>query len=114
MVMLVSLQRTKDHLEWDSSDRDDFVTLKIHHASALILNFIKNGPDLFTDSAGDPIVDSNEEPIGIPYELQAATLLMVGHLVKNRDGDPDKAFKHGMLPDDVTALIYIHRTPTLR
>lgn len=114
MVMLVSLAQAKDHLEWDNSDRDDFLTLKIHSASALVLNYMKNGADAFTDSAGEPIEDSNGNPLGIPYEVQAATLLMVGHLVKNRDGDPDKAYSHGMLPNDVTALIYVHRIPSLR
>jgi hypothetical protein len=114
MVMLVSLQQAKDHLRVDSSDEDNDLTLKIHAASAAVLNYIRNGADLFTDSAGEPILDSNDAPIGIPYEIMAATLLMLGYLYTNRDADPDKAYGHGMLPNDVTALLYPHRVPSLR
>ncbi len=114
MVMLVSLAQAKEHLEVDHSDRDNDITLKIHAASAVVLNYIRNGADAFTDSAGEPILDSNGLPIGIPYEIQAATLLMLGYLYKNRDSDPDKAYGLGTLPNDVTALIYKHRVLTLR
>jgi hypothetical protein len=114
MVMLVSLQQAKDHLRVDNSDGDNDLTLKIHAASGVVLNYIRNGADIFTDSAGDPILDSNDNPIGIPYEVQAATLLMLGYLYVNRDADPDKAYSHGMLPNDVTALLYPYRVPSLR
>ena len=114
MVMLVSLAAAKEHLRVDDSDNDNDLTLKIHAASGAVLNYIRNGADLFTDSAGDPILDSNDNPIGIPYEIQAATLLLLGYLYKNRDSDPDKAYGHGMLPNDVTALLYVYRVPSLR
>lgn len=114
MVMLVSLQQAKDHLRVDSSDEDNDLTLKIHAASAAVLNYIRNGADVFTDSAGDPIVDSNGAPMGIPYEIQAATLLMLGYLYKDRDGDPDKAYEHGYLPMPVMSLLYPYRVPSLK
>lgn len=114
MVMLVSLAQAKEHLRVDDADNDNDLTLKIHAASAAVLNYIRNGADLFTDSAGDAIVDSNGNPLGIPYEVMAATLLMLGYLYTNRDSDPDKAYGHGMLPNDVTALLYPHRVPSLR
>lgn len=114
MVMLVGLQQAKDHLRVDTADEDNDLTLKIHAASAAVLNYIRNGADIFTDSTGEPIVDSNEAPLGIPYEVQAATLLMVGYLYKDRDSDEEKAYEMGYLPKPVTALLYVHRVPSLR
>ena len=114
MVMLVSLQQGKDHLRVDNSDEDNDLTLKIQAASAAVLNYIRNGADIFTDSTGEPLLDSNDAPIGIPYEVQAATLLMLGYLYKDRDADPDKAYELGYLPKPVMALLYPHRTPSLR
>lgn len=114
MVMLVSLTQAREHLRVDSTDEDNDLTLKIHAASGAVLNYIRNGADVFTDSAGDPILDSNDSPIGIPFEIQAATLLMLGYLYRDRDGDPDKAYEMGYLPRPVTALLYPYRVPSLR
>lgn len=114
MVMLVSLQQARDHLRSDATDDDSDLTLKIHAASAAVLNYIRNGADIFTDSSGEPILDSNGAPIGIPYEVQAATLLMIGYLYKDRDSDPDKAYEYGYLPKPVMSLLYPHRVPSLR
>lgn len=114
MVMLVSLQQAKDHLRVDNSAEDNDLTLKIHAASGAVLNYIRNGADTFTDSSGEPILDSNGSPLGIPYEVQAATLLMTGFLHRLRDEDGEGAFEMGYLPKPVTALLYTHRTPALR
>lgn len=114
MVMLVSLAQAKDHLRIDTSDGDNDLTLKIHAASGAVLNYIRSGADAFTDSSGEAILDSNESPIGIPYEIQAATLLMIGYLNRDRDADGDKAYQMGYLPAPVTALLYPHRDPMLR
>lgn len=114
MVMLVSLTQAREHLRVDSTDEDNDLTLKIHAASGAVLNYIRNGADVFTDSSGEPILDSNGSPIGIPFEIQAATLLMLGYLYRDRDGDPDKAYEMGYLPRPVTALLYPYRVPSLR
>jgi hypothetical protein len=118
MVMLVSLQQAKDHLRVDSSDEDNDLTLKIHAASAAVLNYIRNGADVFTDSAGEPILDSNDNPIGIPYEIQAATLLMIGYLNRLRDENDNTligdGFAYGYLPNPVMSLLYPYRVPSLR
>ena len=114
MVMLVSLSQAKDHLRIDNDDGDNDLTLKIHAASGAVLNYIRNGADVFTDSTGEPILDSNDAPIGVPYEIQAATLLMLGYLFKDRDADPDKAYTHGYLPMPVMSLLYPHRVPSLK
>jgi hypothetical protein len=114
MVMLVTLAAAKDHLRIDNSDDDNDLTLKIHAASGAVLNYIRNGADEFTDSSGEPILDSNGVPVGIPFEIQAATLLLLGYLFKDRDGDPDKAFTHNYLPMGVISLLTFWRDPTLR
>lgn len=114
MVMLVGLAQAKEHLRVDDADNDNDLILKIHAASAAVLNYIRNGADAFTDSSGEPILDSNDNPLGIPYEVQAATLLMLGYLYKDRDSDPDKAYEHGYLPMPVMSLLYPWRVPSLR
>lgn len=114
MAMLVSLQQAKDHLRVDNSAEDNDLTLKIHAASAAVLNYIRNGADVFTDSSGEPVLDSNDSPIGIPYEVQAATLLMIGYLWRMRDNNEDGEFDMGYLPKPVMALLYPHRVPSLR
>lgn len=114
MVMLVSLDQAKQHLRVDTSDDDGDIALKIHAASGAVLNYIKSGPDNFLDSSGEVIVDSSDNPIGIPFEVQAATLLLVGYFYKDRDGDPDKAYEMGYLPKPVTALLYPFRDPVIR
>ena len=65
--------------------------------------------DFFLDSAGDVIVDSNDEPVGIPYEVQCAVLILVGYLYRNRD--TNDGFDPGYLPAPVTALLYPLRDP---
>lgn len=114
MVMLVSLAQAKEHLRVDDADNDNDLILKIHAASAAVLNYIRNGADVFTDSSGEPIVDSNGNPIGIPYDVQAATLLMIGYLYRMRDNNEDGEFEMGYLPKPVTALLYVYRVPSLR
>lgn len=114
MVMLVSLAQAKEHLRVDDADNDNDLTLKIHAASGAVLNYIRNGADVFTDSSGEPILDSNDNPVGIPYEIQAATLLMVGYLYRMRDNNEDGEYEMGYLPKPVTALLYTFRVPSLR
>lgn len=113
MTMLVTLAQVKLHLRLDTDDEDELVELLTHAASEAVLGYIRNGPDLFLDSAGDVIEDSNGDPIGIPYDVKAATLLLVGFLYRNRDADPDKDFSHGYLPIAVMSLLYRYRDPSL-
>lgn len=114
MVMLVTLQQAMDHLRVDNDAEENDLLLKIAAASGAVLNYINPGADVFLDSLGEPAVDSNGVAIGIPYEIQAATLLLLGYFYKDRDGDPDKAYEMGFLPRSVTALLYPHRTPVAR
>lgn len=112
MNLLVTLEEAKRHLRIDTDADDLDLTLKLYAASAAVLTYLKSGADAFTDSAGDVIEDS-AGPVGVPFQVQAATLLMTGYLYKNRDEDADKAFQPGYLPAPVTALLYPLRDPSL-
>src|SRR3989304_10178499 len=117
-MMLVSLNKGKQHLRMDHDAEDDMITTYIQAASAAVLNYLKSGKDAFLDStnldsSGEVEVDSDDEPVGIPFEVQAATLLMLGYLYKNRDNNDgiEGAFGQGTLPMPVTALLSPLRDP---
>ena len=114
MVMLVTLEQAIQHLRVDNDAEDNDLLLKIAAASGAVMNYINPGADVFLDSEGNAAVDSNGIAIGIPQEIQQATLLLLGYFYKDRDGDPDKAYEMGYLPRPVTALLYPHRTPVVR
>lgn len=113
-MMLVTLQQASDHLRRDTAADDNDLTLKIHAASAAVMNYIQGpGIDGFTDSFGDIFVDSAGDPLDVPYAVQAATLLMVGYLYRLRDNNGDGDFDRGYLPMPVTALLTPYRCPSL-
>lgn len=113
-MILVTLQQASDHLRRDTSADDNDLLLKVMAASAAVMNYIQ-GPGItdFTDSAGDIIEDSNGDPLFVPYDIQAATLLLIGYFYKDRDENADGAFDRGYLPMPVTALLTPYRDPSL-
>ncbi len=112
-MMLVSLATAKDHLRMDHADEDGLIEIYIHAASGAVLNYLGDGSDYFLDSSEIVAMDSNLEPVGVPYEVQAATLILVGHFYKDRDNNEGNAFMQGYLPMPVTALLYPLRDPAL-
>ncbi|MNN97904.1 hypothetical protein D3C81_2171590 [compost metagenome] len=68
--------------------------------------------DPILDSSGDPtyVLDSSGDKV-VKYEVQAATLLQLGFLYKDRDENADGAYDMGYLPKPVTALLYPLRMP---
>ena len=123
-MMYVTLARAKQHLNMDHDQDDVLITAYIGAASEAVKNYLKSASpyDVERDSNDDPIVDSSGDPIYVVdsngdkvvrYAVQAATLLMVGFLYKDRDENPDSAFEAGYLPKPVTALLYPIRTPAL-
>jgi hypothetical protein len=111
--MLVSLTQAKSHLRIDTSAEDTYLALMIRAASRSVIEYVRSGADAFTDSAGDVIEDSAGDPTGIPEDVQAATLLLLGFLYRNRDENPANAFERGYLPAPVTALLAPYRDPVL-
>lgn len=119
MVMLVSLQQASDHLRRDSDDDDNDLTLKIHAASQAVINYID---DLdFLDSAGDVELDSAGDPVGVPFAIQSATLILLGMLYVDRDapdfrkGETNNPARTGeiILPKTVHFLLDPYRIPRL-
>ena len=120
----VTLDRAKAHLNMDHDEDDNLIGLYITAASRAVKNYLKSGSPfkIETDSDGNDVLDSNGDPVYerdssgakiISEEVQAATLLLIGHLYKDRDENPDGAFEAGYLPKPVTALLYPLRDPAL-
>lgn len=124
-MMYVTLARAKQHLNMDHDLDDVLIEAYIGAASGAVKNYLKSASpyEVERDSNDDPILDSAEDPIYVvdssgdkvvKYEVQAAVLLMLGFLYKDRDENPDQAFQQGYLPKPVTALLYPLRDPALR
>lgn len=110
MVMLVSLDQAKQRLRFDHDEDDNDLTLMIEGASAAVLNYLKSD-QVFVDSFGD--VESDSAGPIVPHEIQNATLMLVGILSRDRDGEEMEKWQHGLLPFPVLALLYPLRDPAL-
>jgi hypothetical protein len=101
MSMLVTRQQAADHLRIDDATPEaDDLDLKIMAASAVVLDYIERTIDDFLNS------DSDAE---VPYQIQAATLLLVGDMYRYREaGSPD--YNDATLPSAVRALLYPLKT----
>jgi hypothetical protein len=124
-MMYVTLQRAKQHLNMDHDLDDPLIEAYIGAASEAVKNYLKSASpyeverdsndDPILDSSGDSIyaVDSNGDKI-VRYAVQAATLLQLGFLYKDRDENADGAYDMGFLPKPVTALLYSLRDPACK
>lgn len=121
-MMYVTLARAKQHLNMDHDLDDPLIDAYIRASSEAVKNYLKSASpyDVERDSNDDPVLDSSGDPIYavdsngdkiVRYAVQAATLLMVGFLYKDRDENPDGEFERGYLPRPVTALLYPLRDP---
>lgn len=106
-MMFITLEEAKSHLRVDGDAEDSDVTLKTHAASGAVRGYLKSAADAYLDDQGDPITGK------VPYEVKAATMLMLGFLYKDRDEDSSNAYSQGFLPRPVTALLYPLRDPAL-
>jgi hypothetical protein len=124
-MMYVTLDRAKQHLNMDHDLDDTLIEVYVQAASGAVKNYLKSASpyEVERDSNDDPILDSSGDPVYVvdssgdklvSYPVQAAVLLMVGFLYKDRDENPDSAFERGYLPRPVTALLYPLRDPALR
>lgn len=116
-MRLVTLAQSRAHLRTDSEDDDDDLLMKIEAASEMVLDYIGDGAEAWTDSAGAVYEDSNGQALDVPKRVQSATLMMVGYLYRERDASMEHQvptqWGYGYLPQGVTALLYSLRRPTV-
>lgn len=111
---LVSLEQAQNHLRRDDVGvADPDLSGNISAASALIISYLKDAADSFTDTAGNVFHNTAGEALGVPPFVIQATLVLVGYLDKNRNSDKDDAFDTANLPRPVRALLNTIRVPTL-
>lgn len=121
-MMYVTLARAKQHLNMDHDLDDVLIDAYIRASSEAVKNYLKSASpyEVERDSNDDPILDSSGDPIYVvdssgekvvKYAVQAATLLQLGFLYKDRDENADGAYDMGYLPKPVTALLYPLRSP---
>lgn len=79
-MALVTLQAAKDHLRIRTFDRDADLQLKVDQASAIVLDYLKAGA----------VAGWSDGTVAVPGHVEAATLLVVGHLNEHL-GDDMKA-----------------------
>lgn len=113
-MMLVTLDQAKAHLRVDTDAEDEDLTLRIHAASVAVLAYLKDSALQFTEADGSPLVDSSGI-VPVPYQVQVATLMLVGTLYGSRgeDGGQAAQIQMGYLPPIVTAMLYPLRDPAL-
>lgn len=124
-MMYVTLDRGKRHLNMDHEQDDMLIEAYIAAASEAVKNYLKSASpyEVERDSNDDPILDSSGDPTYVvdssgdklvKYSVQAAVLLQLGFLYKDRDENADGAYDMGYLPKPVMALLYPLRDPALK
>lgn len=108
MVWLVSVDEVKAMQRLDGDDIDTTLMLLIPAASGAVVNYLKSGADAFIGEDGE-VTDLE----AVPPEVRAATVILVGHMMRNPDSDTEGAFEPGYLPRPVTALLYPLRDPAV-
>ena len=112
MTLLVSLEDAKRHLRVTGDDDDTSITLLAQAASAAVLGYIGIEQD-FLDTFGEPDYETVDDPTGVPEDVQAATLILVGVLYKDRDGGNEAGWSDGDLPLVVRSLLRPYWTPAV-
>lgn len=108
MAHLVTPEEVKNMLRIDGDDVDGNLLLMIPAASGAVVNYLKAGARRFLDEAGE-VIDGME----VPFEVRAATVILIGIMMRNPDNTVEGDFEQGYLPKPVTALLYPLRDPAL-
>lgn len=111
-MKLVTVEQAKAHLRIDDAQTAGDVELEgmVIAASRRVLRHIDTEQD-FTDTDGDPTLDSEGVAEDVPEDVQIATLMLVGAMWRDREGDGEAWKDSGFLPPAVTTLLYPFRTP---
>jgi hypothetical protein len=95
-MALITLDQAKRHLRM-GDDEDEEIEEKVNEASAIVLDYLK--------------VPADEWAVGaVPYLVQAATKLVLGALMENREGNADGPEP---LSQAVKDLLHRYRDPAL-
>lgn len=114
MINLVSIRQARHHLRvtFDETNTEQIYDLeqKIQQASAIIFDYLKIPiPEQTSPEEDSPTYDYwSSVPTAIPYDVKAATLLVVSELWENRE-----ATTHDCLSPAVKSLLHRHRDPAL-
>lgn len=106
--MIVELEQAKLRLRFDHDIEDEDLQLMIDGAEQAVLNYL-NLPYDYYDEADS---DSSDTRIA-PAVVVNATLLLIGILSNNRNGEDMEKWQQGYLPFPVIALLYPLRSPAL-
>lgn len=94
MSQFATLDEVKHHLRYDDTDSDEILTIYLQSAQTAVKNYI-------TDEINDDMLPA----------LKVATLLLVGYLDDNRNGERGAEFGN-YLPAPVRQMLAPYRTPT--
>lgn len=106
---LVTLAEVKGSLKFDVNDdnEDPRISLLIGAASLSILRYLRTDGVEYRNSNGD-IVPGNVED-----DIKSATIMLIGIMDRNADGNTEKIFVSDYLPAPVEALLHSRRDPAL-
>jgi hypothetical protein len=108
---LVTAQEVKDRVRAVDELVDADLELAIAGASTLVLRHLGDAANEFLlDGDGVAIPEADVE---VPADVQNATLMMVGVLLRDPDGADGKDWDPNCLPRPVTALLASRRVPPL-
>lgn len=106
---LVTMTEAKEHLRVDHDLDDAQINRMRRQASGAVLDYMKIDIDEtafdYVDEFGEPITNN------IPQEVIAATLLALGALYENRDGDVFRSPQP--LSQAAMDLLWRHRDPAM-
>lgn len=95
MSQFATLDEVKHHLRYDDTDSDEILTIYLQSAQTAVKNYI-------TDDISNEMLPA----------LKVATLLMVGYLDDNRNGERGGQFGN-YLPAPVRQMLSPYRMPTI-
>lgn len=100
---LVTLTEVKDHLHILDTSHDSDLEMKIRAASAIVMRYIK------LDAIPEEWIE-NHSPLveEVPWDIHAATLLVVGELFLGREGSSGDP-----LTPSVKSLLWPYRKPSM-
>lgn len=106
---LITMKDAREHLRMDHDLDDVQINQKRIQASAIVLDYLKKD---VSDTAFDWVDENGDpDPERLPYQAAAATLLVLGALYENRDGDVWRSPQH--LSQSVIDLLARLRDPAM-